>query len=84
MPCVFEIPSAPAGQSVDPERAVITVDTADQRFLIAHDQSGHCSAGWEYVGNDQIRLCDSTCERLKTMIIVGTAITAPCTSGEGP
>lgn len=76
--CTYELPNAPEGLQLDAERAVLTFDTPEQTFLIAHNQSATCDAGWQLTANNEIRLCDATCEHLKTLLVVGNSLAMPC------
>lgn len=67
--CEYEVPSPPAGQSIDPLLVNVLYTKGDgNQATVPQDALGTCQSGWRYDNNDnptKIILCGSDCEAVK-------------------
>jgi hypothetical protein len=65
--CSYAIPAAPLGSVLDPSQVnLLFTPAGGQLELINQSPNGSCSDGWQYSEDGrQIRLCGSTCERVR-------------------
>jgi hypothetical protein len=65
--CSYAIPDAPLGAVLDPTKVnLLFTPAGGQLELIGQSPNGGCSEGWQYSEDQsQIRLCGSTCERIR-------------------
>jgi hypothetical protein len=63
--CAYSLPPAPAGRTISTESInVIVTGSGGDAELVLRDDSGDCAEGWQLV-NNQVVLCDATCNRAK-------------------
>lgn len=63
--CTFAIPDAPAGQTVEPSRTTLIVQSSSGASLVLQDDTGDCGEGWRFNAGGQVELCPTTCDKLK-------------------
>ncbi|MEO8185582.1 MAG: vWA domain-containing protein, partial [Deltaproteobacteria bacterium] len=66
--CRYDIPEPPNGSLLEPGKVnVLFRPPGGAEELILRSPGQACSEGWQYSsGNDQIQLCGSTCDRVRT------------------
>lgn len=66
--CGYPIPDPPVGSVLDPGKVnVLFTPPGAEEELIAQSPNGSCSEGWQYSEDGtQVRLCGSTCERVRS------------------
>jgi len=66
--CNYGVPPAPLGEVLDPAKVnVLFTPPGGIEELIAQSPGQSCSDGWQYSADQtQIRLCGSTCDRVRT------------------
>jgi hypothetical protein len=66
--CRYDVPQPPNGSLLDPAKVnVLFTPPGGTRELILQSSSQTCSEGWQYSsGNNQIQLCGSTCDRVRS------------------
>lgn len=63
--CAYSLPPAPAGRTISTESInVIVTGSGGDAELVLRDDNGDCNEGWQLV-NNQVVLCDATCNRAK-------------------
>lgn len=65
--CDLNVPAAPEGQSIDPDKVNVVLTPFDEPAeVIARTEESECVDGWTYGGSaETITLCEDTCLRLK-------------------
>lgn len=63
--CTFAVPPAPDGQTVDPNRTTLIVQSSSGASLVKQDNKGDCGDGWRFNAAGQVELCPATCDRIK-------------------
>lgn len=65
--CTYDIPDPPSGRTLDPDQVnVFFTPRSGEAEIISKSPNGGCTEGWQYSdGNTQVRLCGSTCDRIK-------------------
>jgi hypothetical protein len=65
--CRYAVPQPPRGEMLDPGKVnVLFTPPGGPQELIGQSLEAGCSEGWSYAENQsQIRLCNSTCERVQ-------------------
>ncbi|MEO8178644.1 MAG: vWA domain-containing protein [Deltaproteobacteria bacterium] len=66
--CSYDIPAPPLGTVLDPGKVnLLFTPAGGQVELVGQSPNGSCTEGWQYSGDGtQIRLCGSTCERVRS------------------
>ncbi|HET9956524.1 MAG TPA: vWA domain-containing protein [Polyangiaceae bacterium] len=66
-PCTFTFAEPPAGQEIDPEKInVISTNSTGSHSLIVRDDVNNCKGeGWQLTGDQEIKLCPTTCSQVK-------------------
>ena len=66
--CRYDIPEPPNGSLLDPSKVNVLFKPADgAQELILRSPGEGCSEGWQYSSdNEQIQLCGSTCDRVRS------------------
>lgn len=66
--CNYGVPAAPIGEMLDPGKVnVLFTPPGGIEELIGQSPGQSCSEGWQYSADQtQIRLCGSTCDRVRT------------------
>lgn len=82
--CAYDIPTPPAGQSINLEaiNVVLSSNSGDAE-LVLRDDMGACSEGWKIEG-DQVVLCEATCDRAKSDESARVQLLFGCTSNQVP
>ncbi len=61
-PCSYQVGVPPAGQTIDQNAINVVMTHGDgSTKLIVRDDIGDCDEGWQLVGEDEIRLCPTSC-----------------------
>jgi hypothetical protein len=64
--CEFSFPTPPPGETIDPEKTTLIVQTSSGAKVVMPDNQGDCSEGWQLTMAGRIQLCPASCEELKT------------------
>lgn len=82
--CVYDIPPPPSGQSINREAINVVVSSSSgDAQLVLRDDMGDCTEGWK-LENDQVVLCEATCNRAKSDESARVQLLFGCTSNQVP
>ncbi len=82
--CTYAIPNPPAGQTIDLTQVNLMVSSPNGTQLILPDNQGDCSEGWQLNSENQIVLCEATCNRVQADVSARVELLFGCASGEIP
>lgn len=80
--CTYAIPAPPAGQEIDLNKVNLIVTTGGESQLVKPDSMGACTEGWQINADDQIVLCETTCQRVQGDGGASVKLLFGCASGE--
>ena len=81
--CVFSLPSAPAGKTIDPTLTSVVVQRGDgSNALILADTQGDCTEGWKWDDDGHLVLCDTSCDEVKSDAAASVTVVVGCTEDE--
>lgn len=63
--CTFTVPEAPMGQTLDPEKTTVVIQTSSGSKVVLPDNQGDCSEGWQLSATGQVELCAGSCNEIK-------------------
>ncbi len=83
--CTYVIPPPPAGEQIDLSQVnlILSFGSGDSE-LILPDNTGDCSEGWQLNEEQQIVLCEATCNRVSMDMQARVELLFGCASGEVP
>lgn len=83
--CTYAVAEPPDGEQIDMNQVnmIVTFGSGDSE-LVLRDDSGDCSEGWRLNDEDQIELCEATCERVQQDMQAHVELLFGCASGEVP
>jgi hypothetical protein len=79
--CTYVIPPPPDGQEINLAEVNLIVTTGGQSQLIKPDDMGSCTEGWQFNADNQIVLCDATCQRVQEDGGASVKLLFGCASG---
>jgi hypothetical protein len=85
--CNYQVPPAPAGQSIDPAKVnMIYDDGSGNKYLVEKDPNANCQVGWHYTDatNQNIEICSTTCSLLQQNPLASISLTFGCSTVEVP
>ncbi len=80
--CTYVIPPPPNGQEIDLAKVNLIVTAGGESQLVKPDDMGSCTEGWQFNADNQIVLCDATCERVQADGGASVKLLFGCASGE--
>jgi hypothetical protein len=82
--CAYSIPTPPSGRTINTEAVnVVLSESGGSSELVLRDDQGECSEGWQLV-NNQVVLCEATCNRAKNDVGGKVALHFGCSSNSLP
>jgi hypothetical protein len=82
--CSYSLPTPPAGKTINPEAVnVVLTANSGSTELVLRDDMGGCTEGWQYT-NNQVVLCDATCNRAKSEAGGRVALHFGCSTNSVP
>lgn len=83
--CTYKVPTPPAGRSINPYATNVIVRWSDgSSSLILRDDDTDCGEGWMKGDGDNIILCPTTCEQVKTDGRAAVTLSFGCAADEVP
>ena len=82
--CTYSLPTPPTGKTLNAEAVnVVLTGSSGTTELVLRDDTGDCSEGWQYA-NNQVVLCEDTCNRAKSDAGGRVALHFGCSSNSLP
>jgi hypothetical protein len=64
--CSYSVPTPPPGVTLDPGKtSVIYRGSGGALSLVRQDTTEPCQYGWHFVGEQQLEICDETCQKIQ-------------------
>jgi len=82
--CTYALPTPPAGETLDLAAVNLIVHTADGAKLVLPDNQGDCTEGWQFDADDNVVLCEDTCNEVEGDGTARVELLFGCLSGEIP
>lgn len=79
--CTYVIPPPPDGQEIDLTKVNLVVTAGGESELVLPDDMGSCTEGWQFNADNQIVLCDATCQRVQEDGGASVKLLFGCASG---